>query len=229
MIRVMSYNIEGHAVLKRRRHLEEIGAVIRQMRPDIVGLQEVHRNTHEKRSGDQIAELAASTRMELYFGRSVEGWGGEYGNAILTRGRVLNAEVHPLPGEGEARTVLQSHVEVGDRTYTFVVTHLAAWFRFARGTRASQLQKLGQIIDSTDAPFILVGDFNASPQAREMKSFLAHERLQICGEHVESSHRLSRKRLDYIFSDRACKVRDSWVIRLGPSDHWPLVADLEWA
>jgi endonuclease/exonuclease/phosphatase family metal-dependent hydrolase len=226
VIRVMSYNIQGHAALKRRRYLSDVAQVIRQLRPDLVGLQEVHKNTHGLRSGDQLADLAASTGMELFFGRSMARLGGEYGNAILTTGAVLEARVHELPGHGEPRTALEARIDLRNLRFTAIVTHLAAWFRFTRRTRAAQLEKLAEIIGNSKPPYLIMGDFNSSPRSPEMAAMLRSENLRLCGEHTEISHRFSRQRLDYIFADPSWQKRDAWVVRLGPSDHWPLLADL---
>jgi endonuclease/exonuclease/phosphatase family metal-dependent hydrolase len=226
MLRVMSYNIQGHAVLKRKQHIREVADVIRQLRPDVVGLQEVHKNTHSLRSGDQIADLAQATGMELFFGKSTSFGGGEYGNAVLARGKIDSGRVHELPGGGETRSILECSVIAGGYTFTIFVAHLAAWFRFSRGTRAAQLERLAEVIHPSKAPYFLVGDFNTGPRSPEMTKLLASEQLRLCGEHVEMSHRLSRTRLDYIFADPSWKTSASWVVRLGPSDHWPLIADV---
>ena len=65
------------------------------------------------------------------------------------------------------------------------------------------------------------GDDNTSVLSRDWSFYLA-----IAGEHLEKSHRLSRARLDYVFTDLSWKTEASWVVRIGPSDHWPLIADL---
>ena len=62
-ITVMSYNIQGHGALLGRRYLEGIARVIRRARPEVVGLQEVHRGTWAARFGDQVRILARITGM----------------------------------------------------------------------------------------------------------------------------------------------------------------------
>ena len=66
-------------------------------------------------------ELQALTGLNLFFGPSFGEVGGGFGNAILTRGDILAATVHPLPSVGEPRSVIESvvridgEVEVGTR------------------------------------------------------------------------------------------------------------------
>src|SRR5712691_3212250 len=50
---VMTYNISGHNELYDWNHIRKIADVIRSVKPDIVGLQEVHRKTWQTRLHDQ--------------------------------------------------------------------------------------------------------------------------------------------------------------------------------
>src|SRR5882724_1765131 len=109
---VMTYNIAGHDELVRSDHIARIAAVINQVRPDIVGLQEVHRWTWQSRFHDQFAELERRTGMHGFFGRSLQKGRGEFGNAILTRGEIVSAVVYPLAGSGEPRTLIESVLRI---------------------------------------------------------------------------------------------------------------------
>ncbi len=40
--------------------------------------------------------------------------GGDYGNAVLTRGTVQSTFTHPLPGSGEPRSVLQVEISLDE-------------------------------------------------------------------------------------------------------------------
>ncbi|HSN69680.1 MAG TPA: endonuclease/exonuclease/phosphatase family protein, partial [Thermoanaerobaculia bacterium] len=88
---IMTYNAEGHAALLDGEHLGEIAAVINREKPEIVGLQEIHRNTWQSRFTDQAQELADRTGMNVIFGPSFRLADGEFGNAVLTRGDILRA------------------------------------------------------------------------------------------------------------------------------------------
>ena len=125
---VMTYNIEGHAQLLRAAHVREIAAVINRVKPDIVGLEEVHRKTWQSRLTDQAAELQRLTGMNGWFGKSYASFeGGEFGNLLLTRGTIVSATVHPLPSIGEPRSVIESVIRIDGATINVYVTHLTAW------------------------------------------------------------------------------------------------------
>jgi endonuclease/exonuclease/phosphatase family metal-dependent hydrolase len=224
-MKIMSYNIQGHAASRRSDHLPKLAEVIAAAKPDVVGLQEVHCGTRvgPVHQGEVLATL---TGMQHWFGRSCAMDGGDYGNAVLTRGEIRSAYVHPLPGSGEPRSVLQAEIDVEGIGLTFFVTHLAAWGRLLRNARMSQVAELGDITARGSLPHVLVGDFNVPPAAEEIRTLLTHGHLRVCGDAKEATFPMTRQRLDYVFCDPRWEVVGSEVIRRGPSDHWPLVVDL---
>ena len=234
-VSVMSYNIQGHGALIGRRYLEGVARVIRRARPQVVGLQEVHRGTWAARFGDQVEILAELTGMEPSFGRSLSLRRGEYGNALLTRGRVVEEEVEILPGEAERRSVLRSRVLLGgtgygeDEAIDVFVTHLAAWGRFGRAIRVRQARFVADRLRSADRPFVLAGDLNAPPGAAELAPLVGDGRLRLCGESTGRSaatHRFLRQRIDYVFAGPSWQRVGARVLRAGPSDHYPVLATL---
>jgi len=51
---------------------------------------------------------------------------------------------------------------------------------------------------------------------------------QLCGEDIGPTHPTMNRRIDYIFADYGWEVRAARVINIGPSDHWPAIAELMW-
>ena len=225
----MSYNIQGHAAARREDHLPKLAEVIASVQPDVVGLQEVHCRTRVG-PAHQGEVLASLTGLNHWFGKSCSMDGGDYGNAVLTRGTIRSGHVHPLPGSGEPRSVLQTDIDlvvdgmgVG---LTFFVTHLAAWGRLLRLARMRQIAELGDITARGALPHVLVGDFNVPPAADEIQVLLSHGHLRVCGDLKEVTFPMTRQRLDYVFCDPRWEYVGSEVIRRGPSDHWGVVVEL---
>jgi endonuclease/exonuclease/phosphatase family metal-dependent hydrolase len=223
---VMTFNIEGHASLVRGNHIEEIAKVIRKYQPDVVGINEAHRGTWQVRFGDHMNDLTRLTGMNAVFGRSYTFLGGHFGNAVLTRGRILKSEVHDLPGTGEPRSLLEAIVNVNGGTIEFYVTHTAAWASLGREARDSQLKCINAHVQAAAHPFIVVGDLNAPPEAPEMAKFLALNTLKFAGDPAAPTHRVMEQRLDYILIDPGWQVRAARVLDDGPSDHRPVLAEL---
>lgn len=224
-MKIMSYNIQGHAAARRDDHLPKLAEVIATAKPDIVGLQEVHCRTRAG-AAHQGEVLASLTGMTHWFGRSCAMDGGDYGNAVLTRGTIESARVHPLPGSGEPRSLLEADIDVDGTRITFFVTHLAAWGRLLRNARLRQIAELGDLTSRGTYPHVLVGDFNVPPGAEEMRVLVSHGHLRVCGEPTEATFPMMRQRLDYVFVDPRFELVDDSVIRGGPSDHWPIMVEL---
>ena len=227
----MTYNIQGHAASRRADHIPKIAETIAAVAPDVVGLQEVHCRTRQSAASpqriDQAEQIASMAGLNLWFGKACSMDGGDYGNAVLTRGTIAGARVHPLPGAGEPRSLLETHLSIDGIEFAFFVTHLAAWGRLLRNARLSQIATLGDITGRGVLPHLLVGDFNVAPAADELRVLLSHGHLRVAGETREPTFPLTRQRLDYIFCDAKWEVVRTEVVHRGPSDHWPLVAIME--
>jgi endonuclease/exonuclease/phosphatase family metal-dependent hydrolase len=223
-MKVVSYNIQGHAASKRNDHIPKIAETIAALAPDVIGLQEVHCRTKASSQIDQAEQIAKLTGLSLFFGKSCAMDGGDYGNAVLTRGTIESARVHPLPGAGEPRSLLEANIILDDARVLFFVTHLAAWGRLLRNARLSQIAALGDITARGSDPHILVGDFNVPPPAEELRVLLSHGHLRAVGDTRDATFPMTRQRLDYVFCDPRWEYEGGEVVKRGPSDHWPLVA-----
>ena len=223
---VMTYNIAGHDELHDGDHVRRIAEAIQRLRPDIVALQEVHRNTWQSRFHDQFAELKARTGLHGSFAPSYVLWGGGYGNAILTRGQIVRARVHPLPCAGEPRALLEATVRIDGATINFYATHLSSWGRLSSNIRAKQLRCLARVVRASRYPYILAGDLNTGPDSPEMEAFRRGGAAQLASRGIGPTS--WNQQLDYIFAGPGWRVRASraWPIEI--SDHLPVTAELMW-
>jgi endonuclease/exonuclease/phosphatase family metal-dependent hydrolase len=156
---IASYNIHRGIGLDRRRNLDRIADVIEEMRPDVVGLQEVIRAPGSAEA-DQAGYLAKRLGMDLVMGVTRELGGGSYGNVVLTRLPVLGSATHDLShGRRERRGVVRVDLAAESTTLHVFNCHFGLAFR----ERRRQLFLLGAFMGiSADlvGPRVLVGDFN---------------------------------------------------------------------
>ena len=225
---VMTYNIAGHDVLIESGHLRHIAEAIRRIRPDVVALQEVHRGTWQARFRDQLAELEELTGLDGHFAPSYVQWGAGYGNAILTRGRILQAKLHPLPCIGEPRALLEATVRIDGATISFYSTHLTSWGRLNSASRAKQFECLAQVVRTSRHPYILAGDLNTGPDSPEMKEFRRKNVAQLASEGIGPTYPSLDQQLDYIFAGPGWQVRNARTWPSEASDHLPVTAELVW-
>jgi endonuclease/exonuclease/phosphatase family metal-dependent hydrolase len=225
---VMTYNIAGHDELVDGDHVRHIAEAIERLHPDIVALQEVHRETWQARFRDQLAELESRTGLHGYFSPSYVRWGGGYGNAILTRGQIVQAQVHPLPCVGEPRALLEATIRIDGATVSFYATHLTTWGRLNSKVRAEQLRCLAREVRTSRYPYILAGDFNTGPDSPEMEAFRRENVAQLASREIGPTFPLWNEQIDYIFADHGWQVRASRAWPIDTSDHLPVTAELMW-
>lgn len=170
-IRILSYNIHHGAGVDGRLDLSRIAKVISSVSPDVVSLQEVDRKTRRTGEVDQAEELGRLTGMKALFGASMPYDGGEYGNVVLTKFKVLASKCAPLPGE--PRGALCVTLEVPSKTtpretFSFIATHLDT----ARAPRLASPPLIERrLAEFLKGPAILAGDLNAVPDSPTMRAF----------------------------------------------------------
>ncbi len=226
---ILTYNIEGHDELYDGAHAAKIAETIRLLKPDIVGLQEVHRGTWQVRFRDQFSEIQRQTGLHGFFAPSYKSLGGEFGNAILTRGEVLSTTIHPLPSVGEPRSVMESVVRIDGALLNVYVTHLTAWGSLKSKDRGEQLECLAKHVRTSRYPFILLGDLNAPPDYAEIARFSKLNTARMVGRDIILTHPLMHRRIDYIFADYGWKIVNARAVPTGSSDHYPVIAQMFWS
>ena len=157
---IASYNIHRGVGLDRRRDLDRIGAVIAEMQPDVVGLQEVIREDATDHR-DQAAYLASKLGMEVVMGETRTLLdGGLYGNAVLTRLPVLGSSRCDLSWRTrEPRGCVRVDLGVNGTALHVFNCH----FGLALRERRDQLRILTDFINDSKTlagPRVLMGDFN---------------------------------------------------------------------
>lgn len=172
-IRVLSYNIHHGAGVDGKLDLERIAGVINSVKPDLVSLQEVEKNTNRTGNVDQPAVLGKLTGLTPVFEKNIDFGGGYYGNAVLSRFPIVEHKNHLLPclNNGEQRGALVVKVEAGPAKLplVFVATHLD--HRRDDQERRQSAEVINKLAADWKAPAILAGDLNAPPESEVLKIF----------------------------------------------------------
>lgn len=220
-IRVLSLNIWNRSGPWRDR-LELIRHGVKAMNPDVIGLQEVVVDG----DGSQAEEIASGFGYEIAYGTaSTYESGATFGNAVLSRFKILGHENRELPSPGTSqRAAIFARLDTPAGALPFCSTHLA--WRFDEGfIREQQVRALGAFMngarEAKDLPAIVVGDFNTRPDATEIRFMMGlhaldglsvhyHDCFEAAGigapftfdprnnPHAGLTHELPR-RIDYVF------------------------------
>ena len=233
-LRVMTYNIHVGVGMDKKLDLQRVADVINREQPDLVGLQEVDRGVKRTEGKDEIAELAAMTRMQFAFAPNLDFQGGKYGVAILSRLPIKDT-VHRMfenKREAERRGMLKVEADAGSgKTISFVTTHLD--YQFEDG-RLFETEQLLRFLDGIKTPLIVVADLNDTPEGgayKLMRTLFDDAWLssRAKGDGFSYPADSASKRIDHIFcrtSDRV-RVKKAWVVETLASDHVPVVAEIE--
>jgi len=170
-LRVVTLNIWNRMGPWERR-LPLIREGLRALAPDLVGLQEIIAQEGGSSQADAIAE---GLGFETAFGVAHDlGSGVHFGNAILSRWPLGRKQVFELPAgrSAESRSLLMAEIASPHGSIPFFVTHLN--WKFHEGyVREEQVQAIAAIVKReapmSGLPPVLVGDFNAQPEATEVR------------------------------------------------------------
>ena len=225
-LRVVSYNIHAGRGMDGKVDLKRIAEVIRREKPDLVALQEVDKFVSRSGNVDIAKELATLLGMHHAFGKTIDLGRGEYGNAVLSRFPIDKSTIHRLPGEGEARAVLQVDVMIGGKPLTFCSTH----FDHRSGeTRQIQAKAMDEALLAIGHPLIVAGDFNARPGSDTMERIATSWHLvKKLGSPLTSPASEPRAEIDYIITRNLPteKSTSKVVEEKVASDHRPVSATI---
>ena len=139
--------------------LEKISDAIRQISPDIIGLEEVDVGCERSGYVDEPAELARLAGYPYHaFARAMSIDGGEYGTALLSRYPIESFEVIPLfSGYGEDRSVGHAVISVDGVQLHAFVTHLSY---NSRMLLSDQMKSIAALLHKCDR-YALLADLNS--------------------------------------------------------------------
>ena len=139
--------------------LDQVADAIREVSPDIIGLEEVDVGCERSGRVNEPEELARLAGYPYHaFAKAISLGGGEYGTAILSRYPIERFEVFPLEsGSGEDRSVGHAVISVNGLKLNVFVTHLSYE---DRSLRISQMESIAEMLSLCDH-YALLGDLNS--------------------------------------------------------------------
>ena len=222
-----SYNIHRGIGLDRRVDVDRIARVIREIDPDVIGLQEVVRANGAVAGSDQATYLASVLGMTLVMGETRSHGDGTYGNAVLTRLPVLASTRCDLSCDGrEPRGCLRVDLGVDGTAVHVFNCHFGLGFR----ERRAQVELLAAFLRAADCagPRLLLGDFNEWHRGPVTRGF--HREFSSPMRRMRRTHpamfplfRLDRIYWDVELQGEAFNAHRSRLSRVA-SDHLPVVA-----
>lgn len=155
-LRVATYNIHRAIGHDGRQDPDRIAEVLRELRADVIAMQEVAYRSGSVR--DVLSYLANATQSEAVAGVTLEDERGPYGNGILSRVPITRVARLDLSVRGrEPRGAIDLAVKQEGVEAQILSTHLGLR---PRERRHQVTQILAKLETSTADVKILLGDFN---------------------------------------------------------------------
>lgn len=235
-LKVMTYNIQhgkNHNSARNVIDLKNTVVPILYEKPDILGLNEVRCGSGFGYCDQpkKIAKLCGGTPL---FGKALSlGKRKCYGNALVAKLPVRKSKAVDIPDPAvkrygdyyETRSILCAEIDCGGQIITYLCTH----FGLNPDEREIAVNTVLELVNSTDMPVILTGDFNAEPDDEQIKrlSSSLHNMAEILGN-VEPTFPSDEPKvcIDYIFY-RGLKPLNIHTVKGIYSDHLPLTAEFE--
>jgi len=142
--------------------VKNIAAILRQINPDVVALQEVPRNRANAIVKEFVEALALELNMNYAFGAhgyndpyGVNPTLGEWGNAILSKFEIAAINNHQVEfvDQWERRSLIDAKLKVNDSTYVHAISlhHLPS---------EEGIPNTAAYVKTLSDPVLLMGDFN---------------------------------------------------------------------
>ena len=149
-LRIASYNVHGCSGTDGKKDAQRIVQVIDELGCDTVGLQEVDY---------RLDYIARKLGMQAIPGLTLARHDGPFGNALLTRRKVLDVRRLGFTySRREPRNALDVDLEVNGETVRVIVTHLGLW----PAERRYQVQQILKMLKETPIRerVVVLGDIN---------------------------------------------------------------------
>jgi endonuclease/exonuclease/phosphatase family metal-dependent hydrolase len=241
MPRIVTYNVHRCVGTDRRLDVARVAAVLAQLNPDIVALQELDVGRRRTGNVDQAHQIAERLEMTHHFHAALQVEEERYGDAILTCFPERLVKAGPLPGYDpiralEPRGALWLEIQVGGRPLQVINTHLGL---VPKEQQIQATHLAGQAwLEHPDCawPAILLGDFNATASSLVYRTLTAHLRpaRRLVRRKQPSStfpSPLPVLRIDHLFVSAGIEVQAVFApfdpLTRTASDHLPLVMDFE--
>jgi endonuclease/exonuclease/phosphatase family metal-dependent hydrolase len=215
-------------VLGNSNVLPELTRFIKSVDPDIVGLIEVDTGSIRSRMVNQAeaiaADLGMNTSYETKYGSSSLNQllpiVRKQGNAFMAAPRVHGEKFHYFD-TGIKRLIIEFEMQ----EYAVFLVHLSLKYRH----RHLQLRRLYDLIEDTEKPVIVAGDFNTFWGENEIYLFMKAAGLKSANTQQLPTYpsRAPRKELDWVLYQDGINVTGFEVPDVRHSDHLPLICDFE--
>ena len=222
ILRVGTFNIHSGRGRDRQFNLARTAAVF-PTPLDVIGLNEVRGAWDQSPGSDQAAQLGKLLEMRsIFLPTERRWWHDHFGNGLLTRLPLTQVQRIPLVcTRGKAyRCATLAQFELQSKTVQLLSVHVDS-----QSDREHQLRAIISLFLGLQAPAVLIGDLNSTPDDSQMIELLGRPDVFNPLKDALPDKR-GRQQIDWILA-RGFQSGSGRLIENDASDHPAAVAELE--
>jgi endonuclease/exonuclease/phosphatase family metal-dependent hydrolase len=217
----MTYNIQQGYDAQGQKNYDGQLALIRQMNPDVLGLQESDTSRIANGNSDVVRYFADRLGMYSFYGPKTVL--GTFGIALLSRYPIENPHTFYMYSVGEQTATIVAEINANGKTYHIMVTHLG---------NDGPLPQLEDVLGTLDDQqnIVLIGDFNLKPttnQYRLATAVLDDAWVRAGSPMPSGTEWEADQRIDYVFVSPQVEVSSAQYVPTSLSDHPTLVIEVK--
>jgi endonuclease/exonuclease/phosphatase family metal-dependent hydrolase len=212
-LKIMTYNIQQGFDKAGNKNLDGQLAVIKNVNPDILGLQESDTARVANGNVDAVRYFADHLHMYSYYGPTTTT--GTFGIALLSKYPIENPKTFFMYSTGEQTATIHAKISAEGKTYQIFVTHLG------NGGPKIQLENILARVDDLKN-VVAMGDFNFRPTTDQydlVTSTLADAWLLKWPGGKATRGLIADERIDHIFVSPGTEVAEAEYVVNPASDH----------
>lgn len=227
-LRVLTFNIHNGINWNGKYDLEQIVDFIKEVQPDLGGIQEVSCWWSPK-TGFQNMEKFFTKKLGMYTVFSAvlkKSSKAHFGNMVISNYPFVNVWTQRLPGKFEPRNYITVQVQIKGIRINFLTTHLGLTY----AERLSQVEKIIQLGIQLGKPLIITGDFNereSDPGVTLLKKYWIKQFASPPLGTLRLRKDVIGPEIDMIFTTPGFYLKRIRICSNFLSDHLPVIADLE--
>lgn len=211
ILKIMTLNLHNGIDTENQSNFESFAALVAAEQPDIIALQEVQ-SKHLK--------YLRIPGYQAISGPNANCISFRFGNALLTRHKIIYHRHHYLPSQKEQRGVDEVAIAINGQYLRVLNTHIGLGYH----EQMRQINEISRISDYLSGPLIIAGDFNLEPGHQLLAGFKFTEVSAGFTPYKTYPSKQPKYHIDQIWHNEYFQVQEARPVLWPGSDHYPVVA-----
>jgi endonuclease/exonuclease/phosphatase family metal-dependent hydrolase len=212
-IKVMTLNLHNGKDSNQLSNFDRFAQLVALEQPDVISLQEVQVKHLNLLQSAGYQAIAGPNANHAFF---------RFGNALLTRHKIIYHRHHYLPSQKEQRGVDEVLLDLGGSSLRVLNTHIG----LGQTEQQRQIDEIVRICGYLTGPLIITGDFNFEPTSKLLAGFPLREVSAVLGGYKTFPAKRPRYQIDQIWYSPEFFPLKARPLNWDGSDHLPVMASL---